>query len=73
MNDWTQAEVNDCIQAEINALMAERDAAIRERDEALSILRSFVAAEETAKTSTTTSFFEYSDAMDRARELLGQP
>jgi hypothetical protein len=63
--DWTQAEIDD--------LMAKRDAAIRERDEALSILRSFVAAEETAKTSTTTSFFEYCDAMDRARELLGQP
>jgi hypothetical protein len=56
--NWTQAEIDE--------LMAKRD-------EALSILRSFVAAEETAKTSTTTSFFEYCDAMDRARELLGQP
>ncbi len=54
-------------------VIKDRDAAIRKRDEALSILRAFVAAEETAKTSTTTSFFEYSDAMDRARELLGLP
>jgi hypothetical protein len=55
------------------AFVADFLALVAERDEALSILRSFVAAEETAKTSTTTSFFEYSDAMDRARELLGQP
>ncbi len=135
MNDWTQAEVTNWTQAEINALMAERDAAIRERDEALAlakerdgelalcwcvatdsspddapdpspagmaykavdamqdreyavearalkaeaerdaaiaILRLFVDAEETAKTSSKKSLGEYVDAMVRARKLLGQ-
>jgi hypothetical protein len=70
MNDWTQAEIAAWTQAEINALM---ESLASERDEALSILRSFVAAEETAKTSATKSFGEYVDAMERARELLAKP
>ncbi len=56
----------------VASLIAAGDTTIRERDEALEILRSFVAAEETAKTSSTKSLGEYVDAMDRARKLLGQ-
>ena len=73
MNDWTQAEIADWTQAEIAALMAERDAAIRERDEALAILQAFVDAEETALTSSTKSLGQYVDAMDRARKVLAKP
>jgi hypothetical protein len=63
--------------AERDAAIKERDAAIRERDAerdaALAILRDFVGAEETAKTSSTKSLGQYVDAIDRARKLLGQP
>ena len=84
VNDWTKAEIN-ALMAERDAAIRERDkaetlvgdmrdltaSAIRERDEALAILQAFIDADAAVKASATTSFFEYVDAMDRARKLLG--
>jgi hypothetical protein len=47
---------------------AERDAAIRERDEALAILRAFISADDGADSYRV---LRISDAMDRARKLVG--
>jgi hypothetical protein len=55
--DWTQAEIDD--------LMAERDAAIRERDEALAILRDLI--------KPGFNVMAYAAAADRARQLVGTP
>jgi hypothetical protein len=54
---WRQSEAA-CAQ-----MHAQRDAAIRERDEALAILRGLAAGGAAA----------FNDAMDRARKLLDQP
>jgi acyl transferase domain-containing protein len=70
----------------VDALTIQRDAAeARSRDlasdtvEALAILRAFVAAEDTQMVKAKGSgaahlgFGMYSDAMDRARKLVGTP
>jgi len=55
------------------------DVLASERDEALAILRAFVAAEDTQMVKAKGSgaahlgFGMYSDAMDRARKLVGTP
>jgi hypothetical protein len=61
------------VEEKLAEVTAERDDAICERDAALEILRSFVDAEETAKTSSRKSLGEYVDAMEQARELLAKP
>jgi hypothetical protein len=57
----------------VDAMQDREYAAEGQRDAALAILQAFVDAEETAKTSSTKSFGEYVDAIDRARKLLAKP
>lgn len=58
-NTWTQAEIGACIQAEINALMAERD-------EALTILRGIVDGAREGDTDMLET------AIDHARRMLAR-